>query len=105
MAEMVIAVYRPKPGKEAELMELAREHVPFLRRLGLASDRPCLAMRAKDGAIVEVFEWRDGAVEKAHSHPEVQAMWARYGEVCEYSPIADLAEAKHPFSDFEPLDF
>ena len=31
MGEMVIACYRPKPGKEAELLELERVHVPAPR--------------------------------------------------------------------------
>lgn len=104
MGDMVIVGYRPKPGQEAALLALTREHVPVLRRLGLASDRPALAMRAKDGTIVEVFEWKDGAIAKAHEHPEVQAMWGRYAAACDYIPLAELAEAKDLFAAFEPIE-
>ena len=53
---VVIVAYRPLPGKEAELLQLTREHVPILRREGLATERPFQAMRAADGTIVEVGE-------------------------------------------------
>ena len=104
MGDMVIVGYRPKPGQAAALLALTLEHVPELRRLGFASDRPALAMRAKDGTIVEVFEWNDGAVAKAHEHPDVQAMWGRYAAACDYIPLTELPESKDLFASFEPID-
>jgi hypothetical protein len=104
MGDMVIVAYRPKPGQEAELLALTMLHVPTLRRLGLATDRSALAMRSRDGVIVEVFEWRKGAIETAHSSPEVAQMWARYDAVSEYVPLHDLPEAREMFAQFEPLD-
>jgi hypothetical protein len=86
MGQMVIVGYRPKAGRETDLLALTREHVPILRRLGFVSDRPAVAMRAKDGTIVEVFEWKDGAIAVAHEHPEVQAMWGRYAEAWAGTP-------------------
>ena len=74
MGNMVIVACRPKPGCEDELLVLTRHHVPKLRRLGLATDRTILAMRSKDGIIVEVFEWQDGAIDAVHTNPEVVAM-------------------------------
>lgn len=104
MGVMVIAAYRPRPGHEAELLAMAKTHVPTLRQLGLATDRPTLAMRAKDGTIVEVFEGRDGGVEAAHEHPDVQAMWEKYAAICDYMPLAEVAEARDLFAMFEPVD-
>jgi hypothetical protein len=104
MGEMVIVAYRPKPGGADGLLGCVREHVPILRGLGFATDRPAQAMRAKDGTIVEVFEWADGAVAKAHAHPEVHAMWARFGAVCDIVMLKDLAEAGDMFATFEPVD-
>jgi hypothetical protein len=104
MGDMVIAAYRPKPGQEAALLELTRDHVPRLRRLGLATDRPCLTMKAKDGTIVEVFEWKDGAIAKAHHHPDVLAMWDEYANACDYVRLVDLAEATEMFAGFVPID-
>jgi hypothetical protein len=96
---VVICVYRPKRGKEAVLLAEVRDHHHLLRSEGLATDRPPVIMRAKDGAILEVFEWASpAAIEEAHANPRVQAMWARFGEVCA------LAEAAEPFAEFEPME-
>lgn len=98
----VIASFRPKPGHEAELLEIVREHVPTLQHLGLATDRASLVMRAADGTIVEAFVWASSdAIDAAHRHPEVQAMWQRFESVCEYTRLVDLPEARHPFAEFE----
>lgn len=105
MGQMVIVVYRPRPGREADLLELVRGHVPTLRAEGMATERPPLVMRAADGCIVEIFEWTSAeAVEAAHHDPAVQAMWGRFGEVCDYETLAGLPEAQRPFSPFEPVD-
>jgi hypothetical protein len=61
-------------------------------------------MRAKDGVVVEVFEWREGAVAKAHEHPEVLAMWAKYEAVCDYTRLTNLSEAHDLFATFEPIE-
>ena len=104
MGDMVIAVYRPKAGREDELLTLVKHHVPLLRRLALATERPALAMRASNGEILEVFEWEAGAIATAHEHAEVQKLWAQYSEVCDYAPLQSLVEAQGPFAQFEPLD-
>jgi quinol monooxygenase YgiN len=104
MGDLVIVAYRPKPGQADALLAVVRDHVPTLRRLGLATDRPVQAMRAKDGTIVETFEWRDGAVAKAHENPDVLAMWGRFGEVCDIVPLKELAEAGDMFATFEPVE-
>ncbi|MEP9359128.1 hypothetical protein [Sphingomonas sp. KR3-1] len=104
MGDMVIVAYRPKPGKAAALETLARDHVPFLRRLGLATDRPALIMRGKDGTIIEAFEWKEGAVATAHENPEILAMWEEYAAVCDYVPLSELPEAQDMFATFAPLD-
>jgi hypothetical protein len=101
---MVIVAYRPRPGKEALLLELTRQHLPVLRAQGLATDRPSYAMRAADGTIVEVFEWKSqAAIDAAHLNPEVVKMWGRYTEACEYIPLKSLKEAGDLFAGFEPL--
>jgi hypothetical protein len=67
---IVIVAYKPKPGKEADLLQLTREHVPLLRAEGLATDRPVIACQAKDGTIVEVFEWATGAWSASTTPPQ-----------------------------------
>jgi len=104
LGTMVIAAYRPKPGKDAEMLALTREHVPYLRSLDLVTDRPAIVMRAQDGTILEMFEWRDGAVERAHAMPEIHALWEKYAAVCDYTPLHALPEAQNLFAMFEPVD-
>lgn len=105
MSVMVIACYRPKPGKDAELLDLMKSHLPVLRGEGLVGEGPSLCGKAKDGTIIEVFCWKSqAAIDTAHANPAVQAMWARYAEVSDYVPIADVAGAKDLFSSFEPVE-
>lgn len=105
MSVMVIACYKPKPGKEEALLNLVKSHLPTLRAEGLVDDGPSLAGRAKDGTIVEAFVWKSKeAIDAAHENPVVLAMWDRFGEACEYRTIADLAESKEMFSPFAPID-
>ena len=104
MGDMVVVAYRPKPGREADLLALTRRHVSDLRAWGLATDRPALAMVGEGGVVLEAFEWVEGAIARAHEHPQVQAMWARYAEVCDYTPLRDLPEAAELFARFTPLD-
>jgi hypothetical protein len=100
---VVVVAYRPKPGCDQALLELARDHVPLLRRLGLATDRAPVLMRAADGTLLEVFEWQDGAIERAHAMPEIQALWGRYAAVCDYRPLNSLPEAASQCAGFTPV--
>lgn len=104
MGDMVIVAYRPRPGKQEALETLARDHVPHLRRLGLATGRPALIMRDKDGTIVEAFQWKEGAIATAHENPEILAMSEEYAAVCDYLPLSQLPEAQDLFATFVPLD-
>src|SRR3954468_19399450 len=104
MGRVVIVAYRPKPGQDAQLLELVKAHHPTLRGEGLVTDRPALALRAKDGTLVEVFEWAsEEAIAGAHTNAVVTAMWAKFNEACEYVTLGSLAEAQDLFAEFEPV--
>ena len=101
---IVIVAYRPKPGKESELLDLVRSRVPTLRKEGLATDRAPIIMRARDGTIVEVSDWRSQkAIDAAHQNPNVLAMWNKFFAICDCVPFKTLAEAEEMFPNFEPL--
>ena len=105
MGRIVMACYRPKPGQHEALRALMVTHVATLRSTGLVTSRQPITMEAKDGTFVEVFEWASpDAITAAHSHPVVARMWEEYGRVCEYVPIATVAEASQLFSEFTPVD-
>jgi hypothetical protein len=104
MGRFVIAVYKPRAGCEDKLLAAVRRHAGVLRAEGLISGKPAHAMRAVDGTVVEVFEWLStAAIERAHSNPAVQALWAEFGEACDYVPIASVPEAQQIFSEFEAV--
>ncbi len=65
---VVIVAYRPKPGREKELLEIVRNRVPTLRKEDLVTDRAPVLMRAKDGTIIEVSEWKSRLRLRAAEH-------------------------------------
>ena len=101
----VIVAYRPKPGKANEVLSLVRERVPTLRREGLVTERVPVIMRARDGTIIEVSEWKSrAAIEVAHKNPNVLAMWDKFFALCDCVPLKNLPEAEEMFAGFEPVE-
>ena len=97
-SRIVIVAYQPKPGKEDELLQLARTHYERLKKQELVSDRLPILMQAKNGTIIEVFEWKSAnAIKQAHTNPEVQKMWTEYSQVCEYIPVSKVEETSNLF--------
>jgi quinol monooxygenase YgiN len=100
-----IACYRPKRGKKRALEQLMREHVKTLRRESLATRRTPIIVRAKDGTVLEIFEWKSNkAIDKAHSNRAVLAMWERFKDACDYVKVGDVAESRDRWASFAPLD-
>ena len=101
----MIVAYRPRPGKETELVKLVRNRVPTLGREGLVTDREPIIMRARDGTIIEVSEWKSQkAIDAAHKNPNVLAMWEKFFALCDCVPLKTLAEAEEMFAGFEPVE-
>ena len=104
MGVFAAACYKPRTGKEDVLIGAIRDHMPVLRAEGLIEDRPAYVMKAEDGTIVEIFEWKsDDAIASAHSNPQVKKLWERFFESCDFVPLASLPESKELFANFEPL--
>jgi len=104
MPRTVIAVYKPRPGKAAELQAIVARHHGVLTGQGLVTERPPFVAQAADGTFVEVFEWASPqAIERAHHDPVVQAMWAEFDAACEFVPVATLPEGQQLFSEFEAM--
>ncbi len=104
MGRFVIVAYTPKPGQDTALLAAVDKHLQVLRNEKLITDRPGYVMRAADGSIVEVFEWRSQqAIQQAHSNPAVQALWAEFAAACDYTPLSKLAETQQMFAEFDAL--
>lgn len=106
MGILVITCFKPKEGKEAELLEVLKDHMPVLRKEGLVTDRSCYVMKSKNGNYLEVFEWKSQqAINDAHSNENVLALWKRFEKVCDYETLSSLEESKIMFPGFEPVNF
>ena len=103
-ARLSIVAYRPKPAQESELLSLTAEHVPYLREKGMATERPHVVARASDGTVVEVFEWAEGGLDRAHSDAGVGELWSRFAAACDFVPLSSLAETGMMFANFVPVN-
>lgn len=104
MGQVSVAAFRPRAGKESELLAVIADRLPLLRRLGLATDRPEITMRAAGGVIVHISEWTSSeAIDRAHQTPEVLALWSRFDACSEYVRLTTLDEAHEPFATFEAV--
>ena len=105
MGRFVIVAYKPKTGRDKQLLAAVHKHLTVLKAEGLVTDRPAYAMRAADGTVVEVFEWKSAeAIAAAHSNPAVQALWGEFGAACDYVPLSSLPEAHQMFAEFDSAD-
>ena len=104
MGLISIAAFRPKPGKDAELIRVIDDRLPLLRRLGLASDRAEVRCRSKDGVVITISEWTSQeAIDRAHKTPEVLALWGRFAACCEWLKLDSIAECREDFATFEAI--
>jgi hypothetical protein len=99
----VACVYRPKKGKEAELLALFGRHYDTLKEEGLVTNRPHLLLRSPtDGSFIELFEWKsESASSDAHENRHVMEIWDAFGKCAEMLKLADLPEASDNFPHFE----
>jgi hypothetical protein len=104
MGLTVIACYRPKPGREETLLDVVREHYTVLRGQRLVTEQVPFVMRANDGTVVEVFEWRsEEAKKQAHENDAVKEIWDRFTECSDPVGVGELEESERPFPSFETL--
>ena len=88
--------YRPKKGKEEDLLGLVKKHWPTLKKTGLVTSDPATVYRATnkrtgDVYFVEIFSWRDEKASGiAHQTPEVMAVWEPMGPIMEGMEIAAI---------------
>lgn len=92
--------YWVKPQREAEFKALLVKHWPLFRELGLVADEPPYLVfrgRDKEGRVfyVETFPWKDAAaMQRAHSLPEVAAVWEPTGESCTSMEFPDAQQVE-----------
>jgi len=94
-----LVIYRPKAGKQEELLAILRQHGPVLQKTGLITDDGVKLYRASDlrrhgepePYFIELFYWRDEkASDLAHQTPEVMAVWETMGPHMEGMTLTSL---------------
>ena len=97
----MLCTYRPRKGKEKELLSLVKNNWTTLKRAGLVTKDRAIVYRATDkksGRVyfVESFSWMNGeASDAAHRNPEVMAVWDAMGALMEGMELASI----EPISD------
>ena len=96
----------PSEGWETErTTSVDDEHVQRLRAEGLVTDRTPIQIEAKDGTVLEVFEWESKeAIEAAHTNLRVLEMWNEYSAVCDYVPASSVEETSDLFAEFGSME-
>jgi hypothetical protein len=98
---LAFATYKPKEGKHDALMALVKEHLPTLRKNGLATDKESYLAISRDGTVIEIFEWATPeSAGAAHKSPAVLAIWEKMGQVADFVPMNALPESDRPFPNF-----
>lgn len=104
MGQISIAAFKPKPGKDADLLKVIDDRLPLLRRLGMATDRAEVRCRSNDGVILTISEWSSQeAIDRAHKTPEVLALWNRFWACCEFVKLDAIAESHDAFATFDAI--
>jgi hypothetical protein len=88
MPNTVICHYRVATGNETKFERLLRKHWPTLHGLGLVTNEPSKKFKGEEQdngqpIYFEIFDWLDGAVDRAHEHPQVMAIWEPMDKLCE----------------------
>jgi hypothetical protein len=100
-----VAVYKPYPGKEAELDRLISEHHGILSSQDLLTDRKPTYLKSPGGFRIEIIEWKtEASAEKAHENAIIGEMWERFAKAAEFKALKDIDGAERPFAGFQPLD-
>jgi hypothetical protein len=105
ISRVSLSAYRPRPGREDELLPHLREEVATLRARGYITSRPvpiCLTAR---GEYLVIAEWAtETSVDEAHQDDVILEIWRRKEQLVEYIAPADLDQSDVPFASYDVLE-
>ncbi|MBP9925153.1 MAG: hypothetical protein KBF45_04125 [Cyclobacteriaceae bacterium] len=104
MGRIFLIIYNPHKGKEQELLSIVKSGYVLLIDGGYVTDRPPILMKAKNGNLLLIFEWKDSnSKEMAQADPAIQEQWKRVSKVSEFEKPDSLIEFSDVFPEFEAI--
>ena len=104
MSKIASVVYKPRKDKDQELFDSLLVNIPIMRKLGLVTSREQIIAKAKDGCLIQIFEWiGEESEEQAMAHPVVQEMWMKVAKISDFQRPMSVAEFQEQLSKFETL--
>lgn len=108
-AIVVLAVYRVAEKVQAEFFQVVKDKREYFLKAGLMTARAPIFLRSSGNPefLIDIFEWSSAeAIERAHSDPVVQRMWARMAELWIDGGLhlSQLPESDESFAGFEPVE-
>jgi hypothetical protein len=98
-------VYRPRPGRETEVLAHLRDEVAMLRARGHITARPAAICRSARGEYLVVAEWAtERSVDDAHADDVILEVWRRKELLVEYLAPCELGGSDVPFASFDVLE-
>lgn len=106
---VVLAVYRVAEKVQPEFFQVIRDKREYFSRAGLMTPRAPILLRSNISRefLIDIFEWASNeAIERAHSDPLVQRLWARMAELWIDGGLhlSNLPESEESFAGFEPVE-
>jgi hypothetical protein len=105
MRRTFIVVYKPYKGREQELVPAIVASYRDLHQRGYVTAQPAKLMKAANGSIVMIFDWKDENMKNnAQADPVIQQHWMALSKLCEFDKPMNLIECQQPFSEFEAIE-
>lgn len=83
---LAIAIVRPYPGKDAEMLAVLRDLYSTLARKGYSRDE--LYQDAKDERYFNLRYWKtEESRREAYDDPDVQRCWLKLSQICEVEQV------------------
>lgn len=106
MSRTFIIVYKPYKGREQELLPAVIASYRDLLKGGYVTSTPPKLMKAVDGSIILIFEWKDEHMKNtAQTDPVIQQHWMLISKLCQFEKPMNIIEFQQPFAEFETIEW
>jgi heme-degrading monooxygenase HmoA len=104
-SRLSLSAYRPRPGREDEVVRHFRREVATLRARGHITSRPAPICRTARGEYLVVVEWAtETSVDDAHADDAVLEVWRAKEQLVEYLGPRELDGSDVPFVSYDVLE-